>query len=155
MLSLNSVGSTLPWLLAGCQALCDSIDWSRSWLGGGRTMYNALSPSFSCRLLAYQALQPQTHLWAAAGHYALCRSSWLCMCVCVRACASVHFHNLVGAAGMLKALIISMENVWLLTRVMVTCQPYYVLSESIGALGLNCAVMIIKVRVKLGCKARQ
>ncbi len=73
-------------------------------------MYNALSHSFSCRHPAYQATA--TTNTSQCSYRSLCplHIPLSCVCVCVCVCACVYLHNLVGATGMLKALIISMEN---------------------------------------------
>lgn len=68
--------------------------------------------------------------------------------MCVHECACVHLYNLVGATGMLKALIIFMESVWLLTRVVLTCQPYYVWLEYIERQGLS---LCSQKRSRVGC----
>lgn len=90
---------------------------------------------FHAGILLIKPLQPQTHLSAALGHYALC----VYVCVCL------YLHSLAGVTGMLKAFIISMEITRLLTKVVLTCQLCYVLLECIEAQRLNCVVKKIKV----------
>ena len=86
MLSLNCVGSALPWLLAGCQVPRDSIELkqitARKQEQQRVKLYHL---RFHVGILLIKPLQP--HLSAATGHYALCRPPPPPPPNCARVCA--------------------------------------------------------------------